>query len=179
MTKVEWLRNQIKAASEGFPDLDAHFIPKLVAAVEAAGEGITRSEFMRLFESFAPSDAGPAHCDYMMLDTQLSYAADFSEAWDIPKIEALPEVSTRAQIQGVELPGDFLKLGGEPDWIQDEGFPICDGCDRDMVLFAQLKSLPDLTGTPDLSAYRFGDMGNLYVLSCRACGTFKVDMQSH
>lgn len=179
MTKVEWVKKQIKEASEGFPDLNALFIPKLIAEVEAAGEEMTRSEFIELFESHAPTEPGPAFCDYMMLDTQLGYGADYSEVWDIPSVEPLPEVKTRATLDGVELPEDFLKLGGEPEWVQNENTPICSGCDRDMVLFAQVKSVPDMKGCPDLSAYRFGDMGNLYIFTCQNCGMFCTEMQGH
>lgn len=173
------MQKQIKAASEGFDDLDAGFIPKFIAAVEAAGEGITRTEFMKLFEGFSPSDAGPEHCDYMMLDTQLSYAADFSEVWDIGAAKTLPEIAVRAQFGGVDLPGDFVKVGGSPDWIQDEDFPICGKCDGTMVLFAQFKSLPASKEHPQLSAYVFDDMGNLYLFTCPDCGTYESKLQSH
>ena len=180
MSKLHWLNEQIEAAFKGaVPDPVPEFLTRLVAEVEGAGEGLSRSAFMKIFERVRPEGSGADFCNYMILGTQLSYVADFSEAWATVGTDALPEIKMRAKYRGTSLPEDFVKIGGTPEWIQDEAFPICEECDRDMVLFAQFKSLPTLKKFPELAALQFGDDGNLYFFTCPGCATFKTDWQCH
>lgn len=180
MSKVEWLKKQIAAAFEGVSTPGAGVFDGLIVAVESAGKNISRTEFLRLVESFTPGD-GPGYYDFAMLDTQLCYCADFKEAWDFELSEALPQIEAQSRFGGIELPSDFVRLGGEPEWVQDEDRPICEECDNDMALFAQFKSLPQhLTREyPELNAYTFGDVGMLYVFICPACSTYKTVWQTH
>lgn len=97
MTKVEWLKRQIEAASEGDPEFLSSIRDALIARIKAAGEQVTRVEFKRIVESFQPED-GPEFAEYMMLDTQLCYAADYSEAWSVAKPACLPEISVRTSM---------------------------------------------------------------------------------
>lgn len=180
MTKADWLRKQIDEAFEGLSPPTAGSFDKLLAAVAAGGRNLSRAGFARLVESFKPED-GPGYYDFMILDTQLSYCADFTEAWDFEQSEPLPEITTRSRFRGIELPSDFIRLGGEPEWIQNEDRPFCEECDNDMALFAQFKSLPaDLAkANSELNAYVFGDQGALYVFTCPTCSTFKTEWQCH
>jgi hypothetical protein len=118
-----------------------------------------------------------------LFDTQLCYAADFSEAWDVTEAPILPEVKAEGgfRFESVKLPEDFIKLGGEPDWIQNERYLICEKCDRDMGLLFQVKSLPYeiREQRPELERYAFGDAGNMYVFQCPECGGLRSDEQCH
>src|ERR1700732_4024473 len=74
--------------------------------------------------------------------------------------------------------GMRTKLGGEPDWIQDDDTPECASCGEPMVFVAQIDSIEnenehnpvdlDCLGhkEPD---YMFGDVGMIYVFFCFNC----------
>ena len=53
------------------------------------------------------------------------------------------------------------KIGGHPDWIQDDETPICPSCKKKMVFFAQLDSIND--------KIIIGDLGMIYVFYCFEC----------
>jgi uncharacterized protein YwqG len=69
------------------------------------------------------------------------------------------------------------KLGGSPDWDQDDETPQCRSCNREMSFVAQLDSIEhDDPNNPHrvdaLSGdqhYMFGDVGILYVFFCFEC----------
>lgn len=176
MTKVDWVKQQIEASSEDRPALGASFI-ELIEQVSAAGDELTRFEFMRLVDRLCPDEPGPEFYQYMLFTNDLEYSADFSEAWEIKKWPALPIVTTASSSGGISLPEDFVRLGGDPEWLQDDSVPICPECDRDMVLLIQIKSLPRIASHPELEAYCFGDMGTFYVFNC--CNTFTTLEQCH
>lgn len=184
MTKVEWLKKQIKEAGQGLKrELSAPFISKFEEAVAASGDDLTRSEFDRLLEKFKPEDPNEL-TDYMILNTQLYYCADYSQAWHIPKLATLPTLVAKLEYQGQSLGNDRVQLGGEPDWIQGSNFPPCSGCNANMILLVQIKSLPyekDLPelDLPDLAGFRFGDGGHVYVFTCPDCGTFEHQMECY
>lgn len=58
----------------------------------------------------------------------------------------------------------FLKIGGQPDWIQDEEHPHCEKCNSLMKFIGQISANEQMTNGRDYLA--FGDSGKLYVFSC-------------
>lgn len=182
MTKLEWVEKQIQIAGEGHENFLGDLKEKFISLIQQAGENLTRTHFWKLFHELRPKDAGNLYCDYMILDTQFCYSADFSEVWDVSKAPLLPEVKgSNFKWGAVDLPADFIKLGGEPDWIQDESFPICETCDCDMALMVQVKSLPyEITKKhEDLNIYTFGDAGTLYIFQCPNCQACHTDWQCY
>jgi len=182
MTKYEWTKQQIEAATTDYPSDHPQYIDAFLEEVKHAGQSLTRTQFFELFEKCRPpEDADTDYFDYSVLDDHFSLAADFKEAWEIPDSEPLPIVTTKAHYSDVPLPDDFCRLGGEPEWIQNEKFPICGECDADMVLFLQLKSLPyEITkDRRELRAYTFGDAGNFYLFHCPKCRTHKTSWECY
>ena len=59
------------------------------------------------------------------------------------------------------------KLGGNPEWIQDDEWPEC--CQKKMTFFAQLDSVGD-----DI---HLGDCGLIYVFVCFDCFNTKSMLQ--
>ncbi|OGC68835.1 hypothetical protein A2415_02725 [candidate division WWE3 bacterium RIFOXYC1_FULL_39_7] len=74
--------------------------------------------------------------------------------------------------------GMRTKLGGNPDWIQNDETPICPSCNKKMSFIAQIDSVEHQSGlnpnsvnalSPD-QEYMFGDVGMIYVFYCFDCG---------
>ena len=63
--------------------------------------------------------------------------------------------------------GERNKLGGTPDWIQNEDWPQC--CGKQMTFYAQLDSVGD-----DI---HLGDCGLIYVFVCFDCFSTESRMQ--
>jgi hypothetical protein len=69
------------------------------------------------------------------------------------------------------------KLGGVPDWDQQDETPACSSCKRPMSFVGQLDSIEhDYSNNPNrvgaLSGgqhYMFGDVGMLYIFFCFEC----------
>jgi len=182
MTKYEWTMKQVAEATKEYPPSNRQYIDAFLAEVERAGESLTRVRFFELFKACAPPlDADVGYFDYEVINDRWTFTADFSEAWKIPAIEPLPRITMTAKFGKRSLPGDFCCLGGTPDWIQNEKYPICPKCDANMVLFLQLKSLPySLTEHhEELDAYTFGDAGNFYLFQCPNCGAYQNSEQCH
>ena len=99
----------------------------------------------------------------------------------MPEPEPFPRITTTAKFGKQSLPKDFCTLGGTPEWIQNEMYPICLECDADMVLFIQLKSLPYAITKKkeELGVYSFGDAGNFYLFCCPKCDTYNTSWQCH
>ncbi|MCZ0981704.1 hypothetical protein O1L60_29965 [Streptomyces diastatochromogenes] len=57
------------------------------------------------------------------------------------------------------------RLGGAPDWLQDDETPLCPVCARHMAFTAQLEEGHDYA-----TAANFGGGGLGYVFSCQHCG---------
>ncbi|GGN23386.1 hypothetical protein GCM10011609_76180 [Lentzea pudingi] len=57
------------------------------------------------------------------------------------------------------------RLGGEPDWLQDDETPACPTCATRMTFAAQLEEGYDFS-----TAANFGGGGRGYVFHCRPCG---------
>ncbi|MFT3845093.1 MAG: hypothetical protein QM725_08575 [Lacibacter sp.] len=58
----------------------------------------------------------------------------------------------------------FLKMGGQPMWIQEDEHPKCSKCSNTMKFILEIKTDEDLTNGIDTLA--FGDSGKLYVFAC-------------
>lgn len=67
--------------------------------------------------------------------------------------------------------GRRSKLGGEPDFLQDEDWPICPDCGEPMSFYAQLDSLSD--------KFIIADSGMVYVFLCFGCNETKSIIQSN
>ena len=68
------------------------------------------------------------------------------------------------------------KLGGQPEWIQDDETPACPECGTLMTFVAQIDSLehnapgnPLRRGALVDKDYMFGDVGMIYVFFCYDC----------
>ncbi|MBN8422810.1 MAG: hypothetical protein J0L73_28135 [Verrucomicrobia bacterium] len=182
MTKYEWTKKQVEMATLEHPPKNRAYIDSFLSAVEKAGQSLTRTQFFELYKASVPGeDEDVDYFDYPVLDDHWVLVADFKEAWDIPAPPALPRITTQAAAGETSLPADFCTLGGTPDWIQNECFPICHKCDGDMVLFLQLKSLPyEITEKEKaLEACTFGDDGHFYLFLCPTCGTHKTSLECH
>jgi len=64
--------------------------------------------------------------------------------------------------------GKRSKLGGEPDWIQDEEVPKCT-CGKKMSFYGQLDSIGD--------SICLADCGMIYVFVCLDCLETKAVLQ--
>lgn len=182
MKKYEWTKRQVEVATKEYPPDSRKYIDAFLTAVKEAGEGLTRTKFFELFEACGPGEGESVdYFDYPILADHWVLSADFSEAWDIETARPLARIATKAFAGKTELPADFCSLGGVPDWIQNQKFPICPTCDCDMVLFLQLKSLPyEITKKrKTLSPYQFGDAGNFYLFQCQTCGSFRTSEECH
>ena len=67
--------------------------------------------------------------------------------------------------------GTRHQLGGEPQFLQQEDFPICDDCHEKMTFYAQLDSIND--------EFCIADCGMIYVFICFDCLTTKSIIQSY
>lgn len=68
------------------------------------------------------------------------------------------------------------KLGGKPDWIQDDATPECEECGEPMSFVAQIDSIehqsehnPLMDEPPRHIDFLFGDVGMIYVFYCFDC----------
>jgi hypothetical protein len=78
----------------------------------------------------------------------------------LPKFKyADPEVGTRH------------KLGGTPDFMQREEYPICPNCKEQMTFYGQLDSIND--------EFNLADCGMIYVFVCFSCFETKSVLQSY
>lgn len=64
--------------------------------------------------------------------------------------------------------GTRNKLGGSPDWIQQEDWPLC--CGDSMTFYAQLDSVGD--------EVHLADCGLIYVFVCFDCFSVHAQLQS-
>ena len=178
MKKLAWVRKQLEIASEGRSDFLGNLREPFLRKIEAAGEDLTRFQLWRLFQDLRP-EADALYDDWKALDIQLCYEADLSEIWDTTNAPLLPEIETAAKFDATELPHEFVKIGGQPDWIQDEDYPICEECDCNMALLMQLRSLPyELTNEhKQLRAFIFPGGGNIYLFKCPKCSSLRGTLQ--
>ena len=99
-------------------------------------------------------------------------------------MQALPEyrmsfesISNGAPPIDLDKLGERSKLGGNPDWEQENETPNCPQCNREMTFVAQIDSIShDSDSNPHrvhfLSKeprYMFGDVGMIYIFYCFDC----------
>lgn len=95
----------------------------------------------------------------------------------IPEIplRMVPETSkAKALVTGTfghEEAGTQHKLGGKPDWIQEDETPECSECEEPMEFYGQLDHLGSVEG--------LNDNGMIYVFVCRECYTTEAVLQFH
>jgi hypothetical protein len=63
------------------------------------------------------------------------------------------------------------KLGGEPDFLQNQAIPVCPECGKSMIFYAQLDSIND--------EFCIADCGMIYVFICFDCNEVKAIIQSN
>jgi len=74
-----------------------------------------------------------------------------------------------------QIKSALVKVGGLPDWIQSEEWPICPECQNKMLFVCQLNTDEEISNGEACQA--FGDSGMLYVFSC--CRNVTTVMQCH
>lgn len=93
----------------------------------------------------------------------------------IPEIKLVPIPETKKARQSIgfqwnEEAGARHKLGGRPEFIQEDRWPECTNCRKRMTFYAQLDSIGD--------KYNLGDCGMIYVFVCFVCFETKSFLQS-
>jgi len=105
------------------------------------------------------------------------------------KPQPLSEVGVilqRLQPGGKAVPLDYpdnigkrTKLGGEPDWEQEDETPVCPECGEFLTFVAQIDSI-DYSGWGKADErYMFGDVGMIYVFYCLACNETSSVVQGY
>jgi hypothetical protein len=69
---------------------------------------------------------------------------------------------------GYQEAGDRHKLGGNPDWVQDDETPECPECLEPMEFYGQLDHLGSVESLKD---------GMIFVFLCRDCHTTEALLQ--
>lgn len=92
----------------------------------------------------------------------------------IPEIKLVPTAETAEARSAIgyeynDEAGHRHKLGGEPDFIQEEEKPEC--CGNRMTFYAQIDSIGD--------DYDLADCGMIYVFVCFDCFSVKSFLQSY
>jgi hypothetical protein len=81
--------------------------------------------------------------------------------------------------------GTATKLGGEPNWLQEDERPQCPLCKQSMTFVAQIDSIEHRTESNPHSKpiedhhWMFGDAGMIYVFFCFSCGETRSVFQCH
>ena len=84
-----------------------------------------------------------------------------------------------------ESQGQRTKLGGTPDWVQNDETPSCPDCNQPMTFVAQIDSIEhDWKKNPHAvyalsedQKWMFGDVGMIYVFHCFDCTTAQAVIQ--
>lgn len=79
--------------------------------------------------------------------------------------------------------GDRTRLGGQPQWIQTDETPTCDGCQKAMTFVGQIDSIAAQKNAlgkflSDKKSFMFADVGMVYVFLCMKCCSSKSVVQS-
>ena len=110
------------------------------------------------------------------------YAAGFAvyialgSSMKIPSVPLVPtpETAEAKEAVGFKWAGEPIgkrhRIGGEPDWIQDDYVPIC-SCQKPMSFYGQLDSLGD--------SHNIGDCGMIFVFLCWDCFETKSVLQCY
>jgi uncharacterized protein YwqG len=78
-----------------------------------------------------------------------------------------------------EYHGQRTKLGGKPDWVQNDETPTCLDCGAPMTFVSQIDSVEhqwksnphSVSALSDDQKWMFGDVGMIYVFFCFDCNT--------
>jgi hypothetical protein len=78
-----------------------------------------------------------------------------------------------------EYQGQRTKLGGKPDWVQNDNTPNCPHCRAPMIFVSQIDSVEHYWDSnphsvhvlSDDQKWMFGDVGMIYVFFCFDCTT--------
>jgi hypothetical protein len=92
---------------------------------------------------------------------------------EIPLQMAPQSSKARAVVSGTfgyHEAGDRNKLGGRPDWIQNDETPDCQDCGEPMEFYGQFDHLG--------SVENLKDEGMIYIFLCRDCYTTEAILQS-
>jgi hypothetical protein len=93
----------------------------------------------------------------------------------IPEIPLLPQPQTEEARAALGDPqpecGLRHKLGGTPDWIQEEAWPSCPSCRERMTFYGQLDSLG--------GAFDLADCGLVLVFVCFDCFETTAVLDAH
>ena len=81
------------------------------------------------------------------------------------------------EIPRYEYLGRRTKLGGDPDWDQNDEIPVCDNCKQSMTFVAQVDSVEhesnsnphSVSALSEERKWMFGDVGMIYVFFCFGC----------
>jgi hypothetical protein len=96
------------------------------------------------------------------------------EKFPVIKLAMTPDSENAKSILGFKHNKSFFskhKLGGEPDFIQDEEWPECHSCHQKMSFYGQLDSVGD-----DMT---IADCGMIYVFLCFDCYEAKAIVHSY
>ena len=94
---------------------------------------------------------------------------------EIPKIPLIPNPKTDEAKNAIgfkwnDEAGTRHQLGGKPEFIQEEEWPIC-SCGNKMTFYGQLDSIGD--------EFDLADCGIIYVFVCFNCFQTKSVLQGH
>ena len=81
---------------------------------------------------------------------------------EVPFTESVYKFKREADEEALEKA--FLKIGGQPIWIQEDEHPKCYKCSKTMKFIIEIQTDENLTNGIDTLA--FGDSGKLYVFAC-------------
>lgn len=70
-----------------------------------------------------------------------------------------------------DIIGTRHRLGGEPQFLQQDDIPTCEDCGEQMTFYAQLDSIND--------EFCIADCGIVYVFICFECNTSSAIIQSN
>jgi uncharacterized protein YwqG len=85
---------------------------------------------------------------------------------------------SKSKLDYPENLGKKSKMGGKPEWIQNDETPICTDCKKKMEFICQIDSI-DYGKEKDEKEYMFGDVGMLYNFFCFECHDAKVIFQEY
>jgi hypothetical protein len=113
-----------------------------------------------------------------------------SEPTHLPEIrvclEGVPPGQSAVPLDYPDSRGCRTKLGGEPDWVQNDNTPECSCCGQAMTFVAQIDSIAEGPWHTyrhhkylDAKGYMFGDVGMIYVFFCYECLQADCVFQCH
>lgn len=98
------------------------------------------------------------------------------------KLSLAADTDRRGQKTARASLGNRTKLGGSPDWIQNNATPFCAGCKKPMTFVAQIDSISAAENElgrvlSERNSYMFSDVGMIYVFWCSKCNETQSVLQ--